>query len=407
MVAALHGQDEIVRFFLTCDLSGEQLKLRGAIFIGSQKRIKGVSALYCACYREHFHVAKTLIEVGKANANEDSSDYSGYPLLLHATINNRLDIVRFLLENRYADVNETKSLDQREFTALICAARDGHISLVQYLLDAGADVNYCSPMEHLESRTALMFAVEKDHLDIFVLLYRRGATIDPSLFSMAIRNKSYSLLRFLLDESLITPDQLELAVASLSWSTQIEYMQTQVKFLGISLQYRQRTGQRKVCPTPLSIFDHQQECQTVDELERIADDRDRILIQLALIQYRLQSPDQRPARIELLDDYSLMLVEKKRFATCLDLCHHLFDLDEQFDGDSSLHRFIWLFCEILSSDDHLYVDRFLPVAYLIFRPFNQKHLERSLNNALFMVILATKVVFSHPLVCLSMITLWF
>ena len=204
MVAALHGHDEIVCFFLTCDPSNEQLKLRGIILDQDQPMMCGVSALYCACYRRHFHVAKTLIELGKANANEDTWDYHFYPLLLHASMNNRLDIVRFLLENRYADVNETKSLDHLQFTALICAARDGHISLVQYLIDFGADVNYSSPKSYLDARTALMFALEKDHLDIFVLLYRRGATINPSLLTTAITNKSHSILRFLLDESLIT-----------------------------------------------------------------------------------------------------------------------------------------------------------------------------------------------------------
>ena len=35
-----------------------------------------------------------------------------YPLFLHATMTNRRDVIDFLLENNYADVNETKTFDE-------------------------------------------------------------------------------------------------------------------------------------------------------------------------------------------------------------------------------------------------------------------------------------------------------
>jgi ankyrin repeat protein len=127
MVAALHGHDETVRLLLTCDPLAEQVKLRGRLLNENQTIMGGVNALYCACYRGHFHVVKTLIELGKADVNETTSDYRTFPLLLHATINNHLDIVRFLVENRYADVNETKSEGHCPFTALMCAAEYGHV----------------------------------------------------------------------------------------------------------------------------------------------------------------------------------------------------------------------------------------------------------------------------------------
>lgn len=320
MVAARNGHDEIVRLLLTCHSADEQLQLRGIILDQDQKRMNGVSAMYCACYRGHFHVAKTLIELGNVNVNEGTEEHPRLPLLLHAARKNRLDIVRFLVENRYAEVNETKSLDRFEFSALFHAARGGHIYLVQYLLDAGADVNYRSPIEYTHEQTALMLAVQKDHLELFVLLYHAGATISHSSLREAVNRKSYSILPFLFDESLITPDQLELeATSSLSWSPQIRYMLNCMRFLRISLEYRQRTEQRKVCPPPLSIYDYQRECQTVDELDSIADKRDRTFIEYLLVHDRLLPSDQRPDTIELLKAYSVMLVEKKRFDTCLDL----------------------------------------------------------------------------------------
>jgi ankyrin repeat protein len=406
MVAALHGHDQIVRFLLTFDSADQQLKSCGKILNVDQKIMNGVNPLYCACYRGHFHVAKTLIELGKADVNEDSWDYLHHPLLLRAAINNRLDIVQFLVENRYADVNKTKSRDYSRLTALICAVRDGHTSLAQYLLESGADVNYCSPNSYQGAGTALMVAAENDCLKLFVLLHHHGATMNHSVLRLAVKRKSYSILRFLLNESLITPNQLELeAASSPSWSSQIAVLDNRVEILKISLEYRERMGVRKVCPPPLLIYDYEQECQTIDEFESIVHDRDRLLIELVLIQDRLQSAEEQSTRIELLEEYSLILVEKKRFDTCLDLCHHVFDLSEQQEGGSSLHLFIWLFCEMLSSDDRLPIDHFLRVANLIFRPSYRNDTERSLNNALFMVILATKVAFSHPIVTLPTIAL--
>ena len=49
---------------------------------------------------------------------------------------------------------ETKRNDHCEFPALMCATQAGHTSLVQSLLDAGADVNCSSPSDHVNARTA-------------------------------------------------------------------------------------------------------------------------------------------------------------------------------------------------------------------------------------------------------------
>ena len=75
-------------------------------------------------------MAKTRIEQRKTDVNEDSLGLHNYLLLSHAATKNRRDIVRFLLDNRYADVNETRSTRHRQLTALVCAAQAGHMSFV-------------------------------------------------------------------------------------------------------------------------------------------------------------------------------------------------------------------------------------------------------------------------------------
>ena len=77
---------------------------RVEIIISDEECIHGATALYCACYRGHFTVAKTLIELGRANVNQDTHDYPNYPLLINATIitkktNNPIPIIRITLIN--------------------------------------------------------------------------------------------------------------------------------------------------------------------------------------------------------------------------------------------------------------------------------------------------------------------
>ena len=69
------------------------------------------------------------------------------------------------------DINER--LTNSDKTALIIAAREGHLSIVCWLLDHGADLSLTDD----EGRTAVMRACEEGHIEIVVLLVHRGADI--------------------------------------------------------------------------------------------------------------------------------------------------------------------------------------------------------------------------------------
>lgn len=58
------------------------------------------------------------------------------------------------------------SLLQDGWSALICAARQGHIAIVRHLLDCGAEINHCT---HAKD-SALMWAVYKHDLPLVLLL---------------------------------------------------------------------------------------------------------------------------------------------------------------------------------------------------------------------------------------------
>ncbi|CAF4886499.1 unnamed protein product [Rotaria sp. Silwood1] len=327
MVAALNGYDDIVRVLLTHCNSTRQIELRGQVILYDAKLVKGVTALYCACYRGHFTVAKTLIELGQANVKQNALDYPYYSLFTHATIMNRQDIVHFLLENKYTDVNETKSNDCNESTALILAAYRGYTSLVKYLIENGADVNYSDRNTTLRGSTAVMCATLWGHLDVLRLLYNAGANINirhntgDTLLMTAVKNKYYSIVSFLLEQSINdTVDDLEFAACSLfDISSSIEQMNVVFDLLRVALQQRQLLQIPKIFIQPKDIYDYQQECQTIEELDRIKGDRNRIFIETLLIRERIYSSQKNITIMQPLNDYGDQLAYKKEFDKCLNI----------------------------------------------------------------------------------------
>ena len=61
------------------------------------------------------------------------------------------------------------------FTALMLASREGHLDVVKFLVDKGADINAVTTTEDEEAVTALMLASRRGHFDIVKFLVESGA----------------------------------------------------------------------------------------------------------------------------------------------------------------------------------------------------------------------------------------
>ena len=70
--------------------------------------------------------------------NCDHSNVNWMSVLQHSVSNDRLEIVKFLLDNGHCDVNDNSD----DMTALMFAARDSTLEMVELLLDYGADKSY-------------------------------------------------------------------------------------------------------------------------------------------------------------------------------------------------------------------------------------------------------------------------
>ena len=83
-------------------------------------------------------------------------------VLQHSVSNDRIEIVKLLLNQGYCTVNDTSV----GMTALMFAARDSTIEMVQLLLDYGADKS----IKSTDGKTAYDYAVQSNNEDIIAIL---------------------------------------------------------------------------------------------------------------------------------------------------------------------------------------------------------------------------------------------
>jgi len=96
--------------------------------------------------------------------------------------------------------------------------------------------------------------------------------------------------------------------------------------------------------------------------------------------------------MESLEDYSDRLTSNEEYDKSLNVNFHIFYLHKQMDLGGVLHRFVWLFCRMLTANRIIPIDRFIQACYLTFESSQNKFIKQNMNNALFLVIIATKVI---------------
>jgi ankyrin repeat protein len=319
MIATLHGHDTIVRKILSHSLDKTKtIELEGRTHSVNGDLVNKVTALWCALDRAHFNVARTLIDLGKANVNHGPL----HPLLIDATIRGRLDIIQFLIENDYTDVNQTKTNDEN--TALAVAAMKGHLELVRVLSMAGASSR---TINHAK-KTPIVLAAENNKFDVMNYLLEHDHN-----------NASF--------------DDLELVAASHIFSQKgTEHYKSQwvIELLRQSLLKRTEFNIPKSVAEPIAIYDFQQECQSIDEFDQIQDNDDRLYIEALLIQERILLSQKDEKLFTLLFERATTLVEEYQFDLCLDLILHIFHLSQQFQFQNYFKQFFWLFYNMFNSN---------------------------------------------------------
>jgi len=156
MYACAGGHEEVVRVLLE---AGANVEVHNE---------NGHTPLMEAASAGHCGVAKILLEFG-AGINTHSNEFKESALTL-ACYKGHLEMVRFLLE---AGADQEHKTDEMH-TALMEASMDGHVEVARLLLDSGAQVNM--PADSFES--PLTLAACGGHVELAMLLLERGANIE-------------------------------------------------------------------------------------------------------------------------------------------------------------------------------------------------------------------------------------
>ena len=90
--------------------------------------------------------------------------------------NGHLDLVEMLMNKAGVDVNARD--DMTDETALMGASQGGHVNIVSYLLEKGADVNAKQHCRHWQGVTALMKASAVGNTQIVQILLKNGADVN-------------------------------------------------------------------------------------------------------------------------------------------------------------------------------------------------------------------------------------
>ena len=113
-------------------------------------------------------LSKVKAEVN-SGTDVNSTDFIGQTALMYAAEQGRIEVVEYLVENG-ADVNAKSSAKGRG-TALIYAASVNRVVVMEYLLKHGADINATT----YNKETALFWATAKGYIKAVNLLLKNNA----------------------------------------------------------------------------------------------------------------------------------------------------------------------------------------------------------------------------------------
>lgn len=136
---------------------------------------QGSTALILASARGHYDVVRQLVASGASSGHTDNSKRCA---LVHAARAGKLNIIKYLLSCDWLaransdDIQLAEAVQQ----ALVCAASEGFCEMVEELLEV-SQVKI-DGQDSITGETALVAAAKNGHIDIITCLLARGARVD-------------------------------------------------------------------------------------------------------------------------------------------------------------------------------------------------------------------------------------
>ncbi|XP_065083534.1 uncharacterized protein LOC135705681 [Ochlerotatus camptorhynchus] len=180
--------------------------LQERIFDVNVEDSSGLTPLFHAVISGNIETVEVLLQYG---ANLDHTTKSGQNVITIATMYDRLDIVRYFMNNFPSTVDCVLSPLKGQNTCLHIAVLKGSQAMVEYFVKLHLDNGYHLNAQNQEGFTALHICAQTGNERLFRILLENGAdpnvTLDnkQSILHTAVSNKSMNIVRIVLDRGLI------------------------------------------------------------------------------------------------------------------------------------------------------------------------------------------------------------
>ncbi|CAF4238108.1 unnamed protein product, partial [Adineta steineri] len=172
----------------------------------------------------------------------------------------------------------------KSWTPLGLACRDGQLEIVKYLIESGANLYNVDQ----NNSTSLMIACKYENYDVVQYLLSLG------IIKLLLEEYHAKIIKNNIESWYTTSqiiDELELIGCYYLTSNKVDRYSKSYEYFLRAMKLRYKDLNKPILKTnflpPMEVYDYCIECQTIEELELIKDDPDRIMMQGLMIWERL------------------------------------------------------------------------------------------------------------------------
>ncbi len=397
MLACLNGYQDMVRMLLESFQADTEIlnDIKVSIKDQNPKVYENVTVLWAVAALNNFELVKLLVEHG-ARVNHTTKTNS--TTIRCACFHGNMTMVRYLIEHD-ADIHISK---EHNDTNLILSVYRQHIDLVEYLIDElGCDINECDD----EGRSSLYLAVERGSLELVQLLLKRGArnfstTYDQmSPLMLAAEKRRNDLVYMILPScSYFEQIQAEELLGSAFACLEHGVCDLEKSFEHFSRAFKLRTTYqlpKTLKKSTHEVFNHRQECQTIDQLEELRSNPDHMYIEALLIRERLLGPSNLKYRNSLLYRGAI-LAQTKQYLQGIALWIYGLELNQQWSipiSSKQLRYYVKSFATMLYKDLSIPIRDLCQVMKVTMNTLEQntKEFDDNLYTLLFLITITSEV----------------
>ena len=396
MIALMNEDERILQMLLTRFQPDLQVSnsIRLSDIDPSRQMFFNVTILWAAAAINHFGFVKLLVEHG---ANVNSTTRSNSSPLRCACFTGNLEMARYLI-SQGADPQIAKIKND---TNLMLSVNREHLEMVTYLVDeVHCDVNERDDDGH----SALHDAVNSGSLALVTFLLQRGARNFPAL------HNRMSPLMWAAEKR-----QISIVEAMSSYCSLLENIEAQELLasalvcrdsdvnLDLAIAYFTQAIEQRLShhlPKPLRstshmIFDHRQECQTVEQLMKIRSDLDQIYTEALLVRERLLGLSNDEYRLSLRC-LGIRLSRQERISRAFDYWIYELHLRQDYSlpiEPGYLRRFSVMLNSMSSAPSSNLLQNLLAIIEVVHRELqrNEKDADVNLPTLLTLITIASQV----------------